>query len=116
RMYLAGDVVFFFKQKTAYEITRCLEFRRVLFRSAKAADLPATTVRRAAMLCGSVAPVAEAALRDGVAGLSSFALEVGRPVQPMQIGRASCRERVAIADVGGSLERTGRCGGREHGS
>src|SRR5215467_14999085 len=24
---------FFFKQKTAYEITRCLEFRRVLFRS-----------------------------------------------------------------------------------
>src|SRR5256885_3109692 len=27
------DVFFFFKQKTAYEITRCLEFRRVLFRS-----------------------------------------------------------------------------------
>src|ERR1039457_2596015 len=26
-------LVFFFKQKTAYEITRCLEFRRVLFRS-----------------------------------------------------------------------------------
>src|SRR5437762_7670150 len=25
--------VFFFKQKTAYEIHRCLEFRRVLFRS-----------------------------------------------------------------------------------
>src|ERR1039457_6573058 len=24
---------FFFKQKTEYEITRCLEFRRVLFRS-----------------------------------------------------------------------------------
>src|SRR5947207_8800672 len=26
-------VFFFFKQKTAYEITVCLEFRRVLFRS-----------------------------------------------------------------------------------
>src|ERR1039457_5867141 len=25
--------LFFFKHKTAYEITRCLEFRRVLFRS-----------------------------------------------------------------------------------
>src|SRR5205807_5680639 len=29
--------VFFFKHKTAYEITRCLEFRRVLFRSSRAA-------------------------------------------------------------------------------
>ena len=28
-----GGLFFFFKQKTAYEITRCLEFRRVLFRS-----------------------------------------------------------------------------------
>src|SRR5256885_8527358 len=27
---------FFFKQKTAYDITRCLEFRRVLFRSSVA--------------------------------------------------------------------------------
>src|SRR6266516_7449322 len=26
-------ILFFFKQKTAYEIVRCLEFRRVLFRS-----------------------------------------------------------------------------------
>src|SRR5688500_20373838 len=25
--------LFYFKQKTAYELTRCLEFRRVLFRS-----------------------------------------------------------------------------------
>ena len=29
------DIFFFFKQKTAYEITRWLEFRRVLFRSPK---------------------------------------------------------------------------------
>src|SRR5256885_10116779 len=34
-MWIGRYVVFFFffKQKTAYEITRCLEFRRVLFRS-----------------------------------------------------------------------------------
>ena len=28
-----GGIIFLFKQKTAYEITVCLEFRRVLFRS-----------------------------------------------------------------------------------
>src|ERR1039457_7459511 len=32
------DSFFVFKQKTAYEITRCLEFRRVLFRSALTAE------------------------------------------------------------------------------
>src|SRR5205807_6652219 len=31
--HLISVFFFFFKQKTAYEITRCLEFRRVLFRS-----------------------------------------------------------------------------------
>src|ERR1039457_6030711 len=30
---IQGSVLFFFKQKTAYDITRSLEFRRVLFRS-----------------------------------------------------------------------------------
>src|SRR5256885_1412100 len=32
-MFILSMVVFFFKQKTAYDITRLLEFRRVLFRS-----------------------------------------------------------------------------------
>src|SRR6516162_1322295 len=38
---LSGDTfrVFFFKQKTAYDVTRWLEFRRVLFRSGLAAKL-----------------------------------------------------------------------------
>src|SRR5438046_5370962 len=31
--WLVREIVFFFKQKTAYEIGQCLEFRRVLFRS-----------------------------------------------------------------------------------
>src|SRR5947209_9332495 len=56
---------------------------------ARAADVPVAAVRRAAMLCGSVAPVAEAALRDGAGGLSGFGLQVGRPVQPMLASTAS---------------------------
>jgi DNA ligase-1 len=50
---------------------------------AKASGLPASDVRRAAMLRGAVGPVAAAALADGAAGLAQFRLQVGRPVQPM---------------------------------
>jgi ATP-dependent DNA ligase I len=50
---------------------------------ARASEVPVADVRRAAMLCGASAPVAEAALREGAAGLSAFALQVGRPVLPM---------------------------------
>jgi ATP-dependent DNA ligase I len=50
---------------------------------ARAAEVPAADVRRALMLRGDLGPVAEAALRDGTAGLSAFRLHVGRPVQPM---------------------------------
>jgi DNA ligase 1 len=46
-------------------------------------------IRRAAMLSGSIAPVAVSALADGVAGLASYGLEVGRPVQPMLASTAS---------------------------
>jgi DNA ligase-1 len=48
-----------------------------------ASGLPAAEVRRAVMVCGAVAPVAERALLDGAAGLAEFALQVGRPVRPM---------------------------------
>ena len=51
--------------------------------TAKAAGLPLPDVRRAVMLCGALAPVAETALRDGATGLAGYRLEVGRPVQPM---------------------------------
>jgi DNA ligase-1 len=50
---------------------------------ARAAALPAGDVRRALMLAGELGPVASAALTEGAAGLSRFALTVLRPVQPM---------------------------------
>jgi DNA ligase 1 len=50
---------------------------------ASASGAPAAAVRRAAMLVGELGPVAEAALREGAAGLGRFALEVGRPLAPM---------------------------------
>jgi DNA ligase-1 len=55
---------------------------------ARAADVPLAAVRRAAMLCGAMAPVAESALRDGVGGLAGFGLQVGRPLLPMLAGSA----------------------------
>jgi DNA ligase-1 len=59
---------------------------------AKASGVPLATVRRAAMLCGAVAPVAADALRDGAAGLASYGLQVGRPVQPMLASTAASVE------------------------
>jgi DNA ligase-1 len=50
---------------------------------AHAAKLPASDVRRAVMLAGQPASVAEAALRDGLAGLAQFRLEPLQPIQPM---------------------------------
>jgi ATP-dependent DNA ligase I len=45
--------------------------------------VPVQEVRRAVMLRGDLHAVAEAALRDGPAGLNQFKLHVGQPVQPM---------------------------------
>ncbi|HEV7420422.1 MAG TPA: ATP-dependent DNA ligase [Mycobacterium sp.] len=50
---------------------------------AKAAELPAADVRRAAMLGGDLPTVAAAALTGGPAALTEFTLKVGRPVGPM---------------------------------
>jgi DNA ligase-1 len=50
---------------------------------ARAAGLPAGDVRRAVMLAGDLAPVAEAALGEGAAGLRRFAMTIFRPVRPM---------------------------------
>src|SRR5690349_23771281 len=47
---MAMPKVFFFKQKTAYEISTCLEFRRVLFRSLFVSD-----AQTGARLSGAVA-------------------------------------------------------------
>lgn len=66
---------------------------------AVAADVPAATVRRAAMLGGALPTVAAAALTGGAAALAAFTLTVGVPVGPMLAQTA--------ADVGDALERLG---------
>ncbi|MEM9037945.1 MAG: ATP-dependent DNA ligase [Actinomycetota bacterium] len=50
---------------------------------AKAAGVPATAVRRAAMLSGDLRLAASVALTDGVDGLRAVRLRVGHGIQPM---------------------------------
>lgn len=64
----------------------------VLDAVAQASGAPATLVRRAAMLSGSLPATAVAALSGGAAALEAVRLEVGRPVHPM------------LASPGGTLE------------
>ena len=75
---------------------------------AAAAALPAADVRRAVMLRGALAPVAESALTEGAAGLAEFRLEVGRAVQPMLAQSAdsvaAALERVSPAAVEWKLD------------
>jgi DNA ligase-1 len=66
---------------------------------AKAADIPAPVVRRAAMLGGELPAVAAAALTGGAGALEEFTLRVGRPVGPMLAQTAS--------DVADALGRLG---------
>ncbi len=64
---------------------------------AKAAGVPAATVRRALMLSGDLPRTAELALTEGEEGLSAVGFELFRPIQPML---ASTAETVgdALAD------------------
>src|SRR5439155_3209355 len=66
---------------------------------ARAAGIPAATIRRAAMLAGDLAPVARTALVDGVEALAQFVLRPFQPVQPMLADSA--------ADVGDALATLG---------
>lgn len=50
---------------------------------AKTADQPVAAVRRAVMLAGDTAAVAQQALLHGAAGLAQFRFELFRPLQPM---------------------------------
>jgi DNA ligase 1 len=50
---------------------------------ARAAELPATDVRRARMLAGNLRSVARAALAEGASGLARFALHPFTPLVPM---------------------------------
>jgi DNA ligase-1 len=75
---------------------------------AKAADVPASAVRRALMLSGDLAEVAEAATAGGLDALSAFRLTVLRPVQPMLAQTAddveSALERIRPASVEWKLD------------
>ncbi len=67
---------------------------------ARAAGLPPEEVRRAAMLAGALAPVAEAALAEGAAGLARFRLRVGEPVSPM-LAQSAADVDDALRQLGG---------------
>src|SRR5204863_941969 len=95
------QVVFVFEQKTPYDVSTCLEFRRVLFRSrhlAAAADGDA--VQRAVDVAGRRRNRAGAAQR---AAVDDGVLQVERAGGgvDLEIGRASCREREWVAGGGG---------------
>lgn len=64
---------------------------------ARAADVPASLVRRALMFSGALPEVATAALSEGREGLAGFSIQLFRPVQPMLAGSAG--------EVGEALER-----------
>ena len=67
---------------------------------ARAARVPASSVRRAAMLCGNLSAVAYAALTEGEAGLSVYRLELLRPIEPMLAQ--------TVEEIPRALERMGR--------
>ncbi|WAC90084.1 ATP-dependent DNA ligase [Mycobacterium sp. Aquia_213] len=66
---------------------------------ARAADIPAAAVQRAAMLGGDLPSAAAAALSGGAVALQAFTLRVGQPVDPMLAQTAT-----SVADA---LERHG---------
>ena len=66
---------------------------------AAAADVPVASVRRAAMVAGSLAEVSRVALAEGAAGLARFAIALQRPVQPMLAQPAD--------DIAGAMARLG---------
>jgi DNA ligase-1 len=66
---------------------------------ARAANVPAPDLRRAAMMAGALPPVAEAALEEGGAGLARFRLRLLEPVQPM-LAETSAGVEEALAELG----------------
>lgn len=67
---------------------------------AQAARVPEKAVRRAVMLAGWPAHVAETALRDGEDGLAAIGLVVGRPLRPM-LASSAPDVTTAVTKVGG---------------
>jgi DNA ligase-1 len=74
----------------------------VLDAVALAAEVPATSVRRAFMLSGRLPETAATALTGGVAALDAVRLQVGRPVRPMLASPGSSLD-AALADLGSDV-------------
>jgi DNA ligase 1 len=68
---------------------------------AAAAQIPATSVRRAAMLGGDLPAVAAAGLTGGTVALEAFTLRVGRPVGPM-LAQTATSVTEALEKLGGT--------------
>jgi DNA ligase-1 len=68
---------------------------------AAAAQIPAATVRRAAMLGGDLPAVAAAGLAGGTAALDAFTLRVGQPVSPM-LAQTAAGVAEALEKLGGT--------------
>jgi len=64
---------------------------------AKAAEVPVADVRRALLLSGDLRSVARTALTEGAAGLSTYRLQVGRPLAPMLAQSASTIDEALAA-------------------
>ncbi len=67
---------------------------------ARAADVPAASVRRAHLIAGDLVPVAAAALTGGEAALAAFRVQIFQPLQPMLADSAE--------DVAAALQQLGR--------
>jgi DNA ligase-1 len=67
---------------------------------ARAAHIPAATIRRAAMLGGDLPAVAAAGLTGGTAALDAFTLRVGQPVGPM-LAQTATGVAEALEKLGG---------------
>ena len=66
---------------------------------ARAADVPAASVRRAHLIAGDLVAVASAALTGGAPALAQFSIQLFRPLQPMLADSAE--------DVGDALQQLG---------
>jgi DNA ligase-1 len=71
---------------------------------AKAAGVPANTVRRAAMMAGDLGVVARAVFGEGEAGLAQYRLELFRPVQPMLADSAPTVRDALSAGIPAAVE------------
>lgn len=74
---------------------------------AQAAEVPASAVRRAAMLAGDLGAIAEAAFGEGEAALKRFDVELFRPLQPMLAQTCDtpteALEQLAASQTGGCI-------------